>query len=94
MVNDIGADNIERLDGINDPRFDPATENLVALRTSGMDYHFVVKEDGTWYSKPGSEEYQTWTDKDVTRSVWFSGSLINMYNSETIYFTIKKDWDD
>ena len=89
---DVGAENIQELNGINDPQFDPATQNLVALRVSKMDYHFIVKVNGTWYDKTGSTEITTRTESFVVSEKWVGIPFINVYDSKTIYFSIQKDW--
>ena len=88
---DVGAENIQELNGINDPRFDPTTQNLVALRVSKMDYHFIVKVNGTWRDKAGSEEIITRDESYVVSEKWFGTLFINEYDSKTIYFSIRKD---
>ena len=89
---DVGAENIQELNGINDPRFDPTTQNLVALRVSKMDYHFIIKVNGTWRDKAGRKEITTVDESHVVSEKWVGTLFINEYDSKTIYFSIRKDW--
>lgn len=89
---DVGADNITRLEGVDDPRFNPQIENLVVLRTSAADYHFVVKDNGIWYSKPGGGSLVTMSESEVTAKEWNAPFPFPAYDSDIIYFSIKKNW--
>jgi hypothetical protein len=86
--------------------YDPVSENLVALRTGPYDYHFIVNVDGIWYNKQGlskvikdDESYVTdkkpwgerYCDSEGELRTKFTSAFAN-YDSETVYFAIKKEW--
>ena len=98
---DVGAKNVRKLNSSKDPIRD--NENLVALKCGSKDYHFIVKIDGIWYSKPGTTPLITESESSVTADKWIAHGLLNgqmvydydtVYDDETIYFALVKEWDE
>lgn len=100
---DVGEKNIRELSSVNDPI--AKDENLVALKNGEYDYHFIVKIDGIWYNKPGpSELIVNEHQLNVIAKKWYGryknskGNIQTnkalVYDDETIYFAIKKEWDE
>ena len=99
LVNAVGAQNIRRLSSIND--FVADDEYMVAMKVGDAGFHFMAREDGVWYNKPGSEGTMvTETAAYVAQDVWYpraandSTQVIysKTYNSNTIYVAIKERW--
>ena len=101
VVKDIGADNIRRLQSIDDPISEE--ENMVAMKCGPDDYHFMVRVGGVWYNKPGTTRLiENELSSIVTADIWY-GRYLNSngvlheersiyYDDETIYFAISKEW--
>ena len=85
LASALGPNNIQRVNSIDSVV--GKDQNLVAMRIKNArrpDYHFIMKEDGQWVHKPGSEPFESGIDPNT---VWDR----NNYNSEIVYFAIKKD---
>ena len=70
-------------------------EYVVALKTTTSpafyDYHFARQlSDGTWADKQGVSNSR-WNKIDGTAIVW-DGPMFVKYNSETVYFAVKKEY--
>ena len=104
VVFDVGEQNIRRLDSYTKVNAD---ENFVALRvgpSSGFrrnaDYHFIVEVDGVVYNKPGALDLRTESFTIFWDDEWYlyEGGFRNpkndnvYYDSEIIYFALKKEW--
>ncbi len=83
---------------VEDPKDKLDDEYIVAMKTSDRkmmftgraDYHFAVQlSDGTWADKPGNLPSR-WNKIDGTAVVWDHRIIKNYYNSDTIYFAVKK----
>ena len=99
---DVGANNVRRLDSVNDSINE--NENLVALKCGPDDYHFMVREDGIWYNKPGGTPLIINESLDIVTADKWTGRYLNSngkihtepslyYDDETIYFALVKEWD-
>ncbi len=103
LVKLVGAENIRRLDSIDDPIAE--NEFKVALKCGPSDYHFIRLDDFAWFNKSGkahglyvSQEIvvaDTWYAMWVQDGVAYKGdpkSGFPYYDDATIYFALKKGW--
>ena len=99
---DIGAENIRRLNSPNDPIFE--NEYMVALRCGPNDYHFIRRDSYGWFNKSGTLLEGIYVSESyIAGEIWYCtgiemGNLITnhllYYDSEPIFFAVKKEWDD
>jgi len=104
VINDLGKDNVRRLNSINDPIGDD--EFMVALKCGPSDYHFIRLDGNHWYNKsgtaPGLYIDQSLVVADTWFAIWMNNGQAYMgdprygypyYDDETIFFAIKAGWD-
>lgn len=98
VLDDIGRRNIRRLNSADDAVYED--ENLIALRCGPKDFHFMVRVDGTWCHKLGGGATMSIAFDAINAKEWAykqtdsEGNIKDaLYNSDIIYFAIKKDWD-
>ena len=100
VKNDLGSDNVRELSSINDPIGED--EFKVAIKCASSDYHFIRLDDTGWYNKsglaPGLYIDQSIVENDIWFAMWMNGNQCYYsppyYNDETIYFAVRKGWDD
>ena len=101
--NDLGADNVRELTSIDDPIEED--EYKVAMKCGPWDYHFIrCTDQGWWYNKSGLTHGLYVTKDEVVADIWYARYLDShgreivdrstYYDDETIYFAIKKGWDN
>ena len=103
VVRDLGGEkNVRELKSINDPIGDD--EFRVAIKCGLTDFHFIRQlDDGTWYNKTGDAvgvpipvEYVLYGP--FANGYWYGytpeGFCYPVYIYETIYFAVKKGWDN
>ena len=94
VIEDVGENNVRRLNSMNDEIYED--EDMIALRIGKRDFHFMKKimndspfEYGTgWRHKPGTKPVETYRMIDGS-TPWKFGEI---YDSEIIYFALKRDW--
>lgn len=110
VVNDLGPNNIRRLDKIDSPIY--ANEYRVAMRCrqgSRPDYHFIRQDEKGWYNKSGETQGIYLSTEEVNAKYWYPSyidengkkQVINQsdydymwYDDKIIYFAIKAGWDN
>ncbi|MBQ7916351.1 MAG: RHS repeat-associated core domain-containing protein, partial [Firmicutes bacterium] len=100
VCQDLGKNNVRRLNSINDPiGYD---EYMVAVKGGWADYHFIVLLEEGWYNKSGGKRQGLYVDESfVTANFWIATYMENgvamqedmYYFYETIYFAVKIGWD-
>lgn len=100
VKNDVGEENIRRLNSITDPIADD--EYLVAMRTGPNDFHFIRKDSNGWYNKTGKKEGMYVSKEYVLGETWYPRWMQNgviresretFYDDKIIYAAIKIGWD-
>ena len=100
VVNDLGDDNVRKLDSINDPIGDD--EYMVALKCGPTDFHFIRRTEQGWYNKSGLAEGVYIPESIVKQDIWYAMYSENgqmyfsdqyYYDDETYYLALKKEWD-
>ena len=83
---------------VDSPKDKLDDEYIVAMKTSTKvipsigvaDYHFAVQlSDGTWADKPGQTPSR-WNKINGTAVTWDLGNIKDYYNTETVYFAVKR----
>ncbi len=101
VVNDLGGpNNVRQLSSINSSI--NSDEFRVAVKCGPRDYHFIRQlSNGDWYNKSGDRKGLVVSQDYVAGSVWYLKYMENgveitnenaLYNDETIYFAVKKNW--
>ena len=99
VCNDLGKDNVRRLNSIDDQIEDD--EYKVAMMCAPNDYHFIRLYDDGWYNKSGTTNGLYVDQSIVEASVWYPMFEYNgqyyvnyqtQYTDGPIYFAVKKRW--
>lgn len=102
VVNDLGGpNNVRQLSAIDSSI--NSDEFRVAVKCGPSDYHFIRQlSDGLWYNKSGRRTGLVVSEDYVAGPVWYlkyidyDGSERTdegiLYDKETIYFAVKKNW--
>lgn len=66
-------------------------EYRIAMKVATDDFHFAREmEDGTWYEKCGAAMLRPF-DRDTLYNDWYSATGSTVYDSETVFFAVKKE---